>query len=87
MTEKKKTTDATVAEAINNNHSIPSAISIEVAIWELRLSRAKSHRKNSYPWCQSVIHEIEELILLLPTRRSNKRLPIPIMIIQLNLLY
>ena len=55
----KKTTDATVAEAINNNHSIPSAISIEVAIWQLRLSRAKSHDQNSNSWCQSVIHDIE----------------------------
>jgi len=68
----KKTTDATVAEANNNNHSIPSALSIEVAIWELRLSRAKSHHQFSYPWCQSVIHEIEEIIVLLPTRRSKK---------------
>ena len=68
----KKTTAATVAKANNNNLSIPSAISTEVAIWELRLSRAKSHHQTSYPWCQSVIHEIEEIILLLPTRRSNK---------------
>tara|TARA_B100001250_G_scaffold364779_1_gene345075 strand:+ start:918 stop:1127 length:210 start_codon:yes stop_codon:yes gene_type:complete len=68
----KKNTDATVAEAINNNHSIPSAISIEVAIWQLRLSRAKSHDQNSNSWCQSVIHDIEELILLLPTRRSKR---------------
>ena len=68
----KKTTDGTVAEAINNNHSIPSAISIEVAMWRLRLSKAKSHPQNSKPWCRSVIHDIEELILLLPTRRSKK---------------
>jgi len=67
----KKTTGESVAELTEYNYSIPSAISIEVAIWELRLSRAKSHRQNSYPWCQSVIHQIEE-ILLLPTRRSNK---------------
>ena len=68
----KKTTDATVAEAINNNHSIPSAISIEVAIWRLRLSKAKSHTQNSNSWCQSVIQEIEEMVVLLPTRRSKR---------------
>ena len=68
----KKATGESVAELTEYNYSIPSAISIEVAIWELRLSRAKSHHQTSYPWCQSVIHEIEEIIILLPTRRSKK---------------
>ena len=68
----KKTTAVTVAEANTNNHSIPSAISMEVAIWQLRIMRAKSHPQNSYSWCQLVIQEMEEWSLLLPTKRSAK---------------
>jgi len=68
----KKATGESVAELTEYNYSIPSAISIEVAIWRLRLSKAKSHPQNSKPWCQSVIQEIEEMVVLLPTRRSNK---------------
>ena len=68
----KKTTAATVAESKKTTYSLPSAISIEVAIWQLRISRAKSHPQNSCSWCQLAIQEMEEWIVLLPTKRSKK---------------
>ena len=72
MSSKKKTTAATVAGVNKINYILPSAISLEVAIWQLRIMRAKSHPQNSYSWCQLVIQEMEEWSLLLPTKRSAK---------------
>ena len=68
----KKATDATVAEADNNNHSLPSSSSIEVAIWELRIKRAKSHPETLAPWCQYSIHLMEEWMSTLLARRCHK---------------
>ena len=65
----KKATDATVAGDNTINPSLPRELSIEIAIWQLRIERAKSHPDHYLPWCQDAIQSMEEWILLLPARR------------------
>ena len=65
----KKATVGAVAAANMNSYSLPREVSIEIAIWQLRIERAKSHPERHMPWCQDAIQSMEEWILLLPVRR------------------
>ena len=68
----KKATGKTVAGANINSYSLPRELSIEIAIWQLRIERAKSHPDHYLPWCQDAIQSMEEWILLLPVRRLSQ---------------
>ena len=65
----KKATVASVAGDNTINPSLPRELSIEIAIWQLRIERAKAHPDHYLPWCQDAIQSMEEWILLLPARR------------------
>ena len=65
----KKATGKTVAGDNSINSSLPRELSIEIAIWQLRIEKAKSHPERHMPWCQDSIQSMEEWILLLPVRR------------------
>ena len=65
----KKATVPAVAGDNSNNPSLPREVSIEIAIWQLRIEKAKSHPERHMPWCQSSIQSMEEWILILPARR------------------
>ncbi len=65
----KKATVGAVAGDNSNNPSLPRDVSIEIAIWQLRIERAKAHPERHMSWCQDAIQSMEEWILLLPARR------------------
>ena len=65
----KKATVGAVAAANMNSYSLPREVSIEIAIWQLRIERAKSHPDQHLPSYQNAIQSMEEWILLLPARR------------------
>ena len=65
----KKATVPAVAGDNSNNPSLPREVSIEIAIWQLRIERAKSHPDQHLPSYQNAIQSMEEWILLLPARR------------------
>ena len=65
----KKATEKTVAGDNSINSSLPRELSIEIAIWQFRIERAKAHADHRLPWCQDAIQSMEEWILLLPVRR------------------
>ena len=68
----KKATGESVAGADINSPSLPREVSIEIAVWQLRIERAKAHPCHQLPWCQSTIQFIEEWIQLLPIRRLQR---------------
>lgn len=68
----KKATARTVAGADINSPSLPREVSIEIAIWQLRIERAKAHTNHCLPWCQYTIQFMEEWIQLLPIRRLQR---------------
>jgi len=68
----KKATVRAVAGANMNSYSLPREVSIEIAIWQLRIERAKSRPDHYLPWCQYAIQFMEEWIRLLPIRRLPK---------------
>ena len=68
----KKATARTVAGADINSPSLPREVSIEIAIWQLRIERAKAHPDHYLPWCQYTIQFMEEWIQLIPIRRLQR---------------
>ena len=68
----KKATGKSVAGADINSPSLPREVSIEIAIWQLRIKRAKAHPDHYLPWCQYTIQFMEEWIQLLPIKRCQK---------------
>ena len=68
----KKATEGTVAGTNTNTSSLPREVSIEIAIWQLRIERAKAHPDHYLPWCQYTIQFMEEWIQLLPIKRCQK---------------
>ena len=68
----KKATVPAVAGDNSNNPSLPREVSIEIAIWQLRIERAMAHPDHNLPWCQYTIQFMEEWIHLLPIRRLEK---------------
>ncbi len=68
----KKATGETVAGTNTNRSSLPREVSIEIAVWQLRIERAKAHPGHHLPWCQSTIQFMEEWIQLIPIRRLQR---------------
>ena len=68
----KKATRESVSGADINSPSLPREVSIEIAIWQLRIERAKAHPDHYLPWCQYTIQFMEEWIQLLPIKRCQK---------------
>ena len=68
----KKATGESVAGADINSPSLPREVSIEIAIWQLRIERAEAHPDHYLPWCQYTIQFMEGWIQLIPIRRLQR---------------